>query len=192
MLTQITLIAIIIAGVVSLLLPTNTQDTLYFHTQLIASGEYWRIITGHFIYTSWQHWLINTLGIGLFLLIFKPLKFSNHFLWLIIFLVGWISAGLLLFSEQLVWYVGFSGVLTGLYIYGACTKFNNARWLSIGIIILFVGFTGVQLYQGELTSGSIRELPSSSYAHALGITGSLFFTGINFVVKRITTLFRDT
>lgn len=99
----------------------------------------------------------------------------------------WISVGLLLLSEQLIWYVGFSGVLSGLYIYGATTIFNSARWLSIGILVLFVAFTSVQLYQGELTNGSIRGLPSSSYAHALGITGGFLFAGIAAVINKIMT-----
>lgn len=187
MLTKYIIILIPITGLISLTLPTNRLESLFFHTQLIPSGEYWRFITGHFIYNNWQHWLLNTIGIGLFFLLFRNTKISKTYLYVISLLVCWISIGLLLLSQQLIWYIGFSGVLSGLYIYGACITMNNDKSLSIGVILLFIGFTGMQLYQGELVSGSIRGLHSSSYAHALGITGGFLIAGFAAVANRITT-----
>jgi rhomboid family GlyGly-CTERM serine protease len=186
-LAQLCLLLIPVIGLISLFLPNVIFESLVFHTQLIASGEYWRFISGHFVYNSWQHWLINTSGLALLFLIFKCIHNAKAYLYAICFLLCWISSGLLLFSEELVWYIGFSGVLSGLYIYGACTVFNSARTLSIGIILLFLGFTAIQLYRGELVSGNIAGLQSSSYAHALGITGGFLLSSIVAAVNMFTT-----
>lgn len=186
MLTKLLLIVIPVVGLISLFFPVKFLESLFFHTKLISSGEYWRFITGHFVYNSWQHWFINMIGIALLFLIFNCINNSKNYLYATCFLLCWISTGLLLVSHQLVWYIGFSGVLSGLYIYGACTIFNSARTLSTGIILLFVGFTGIQLYQGELVSGSIRGLQSSSYAHVLGVTGGFLLASITAVVNIFT------
>lgn len=187
LLSKILLILIPITGLLSLLIPPERLKSLYFHKDLIYEGEYWRFITGHFVYNSWQHGLINLLGIALLFLIFKCLDDAKRYLYATGILICWISTGLLIFSDQLVWYVGFSAVLSGLYIYGACKLYKTARLVSLGIITLFAGFAGLQIYQGELVSGSITNLKSSSYAHALGITGGFVCSFIVAVSDRLTT-----
>ena len=41
-----------------------------YNRDAIANGEYWRLITGHFIHLNNMHLLLNMLGVGLVLMLF--------------------------------------------------------------------------------------------------------------------------
>ena len=79
----------------------------------VLHGEYWRLLTCHFVHYSAQHLLLNAVGLGLVAALF-PREYS---------LAGWLSIlagsiaaidlGFVLLEPQLEWYVGLSGVLHG-------------------------------------------------------------------------------
>jgi membrane associated rhomboid family serine protease len=95
-----------------------------------------------------------------------------------------ISSGLILFSTQLGWYLGFSGVLTGLYAYASIKTFNENAKISTIILISLSTYIVIQLFEGELISSSlITDLNTSSYAHAYGfIAGALYAVIDKYVV----------
>lgn len=175
------LLAIPIAGLAAMALPIEIRELLYLHLDLTKQGEYWRFVSGHFVYVSWQHWLLNTAGIFLLLLFYRDSQ--RHITWLaeIVFILFLVSTGLLLLSEQLIWYAGFSAILIGLFSYAAILDIPNKRIFSVGMIILLTIYIFMQLRMGELVDGGLLKTQTSSYAHAMGL-----FAGITYALARIT------
>ncbi|MFQ5469582.1 MAG: rhombosortase [Gammaproteobacteria bacterium] len=114
----------------------SSSELLQFDRNNILAGEYWRLITGHFVHLGWQHVLMNLLGLALIWALFGQ-RYDN-FKWLITITVSalFISAGLLLFDKELIWYVGFSGVLHGMFVAGAIASICAGYRAEIILVIL--------------------------------------------------------
>lgn len=104
----------------------------------IVSGEWWRLLTGHFMHLNLHHALMN--GAGLVLL---GLYFRRDFS-----LAGWlgltaascltISAGLWWGEPDLMAYVGFSGVLHALLYAGIIQSFREMPRVNAAVLAVLV------------------------------------------------------
>lgn len=95
----------------------------YEHT-LFETREYWRLLSGHFIHLGWAHFLLNLAGFWLLVFIFidveKPLIWAAA----VLPVAMGASLGLFLFSPEVVWYIGLSGVLHGLVVFWAISSYR--------------------------------------------------------------------
>ena len=178
------LFAIPLLGMFAMALPIDLREQLYLHLELTKQGEYWRIVSGHFIYVSWLHWLLNTIGVFILLALLRDGQCLGNWMIAMVFIMVAISAGLLLFSEQLSWYAGFSGILTGLFAFTAVHTFTKRRIFSIGILLILTIYVLNQLWGGELVSGSLISIRSSSYAHALGLCAGIIYAVLDLIIKK--------
>ncbi len=169
------LLSIPLIGLAAMLLPIELREQLYLHIDLTKQGEYWRFVSAHFVYVSWLHWLLNSIGVFVFFLFLRDIQRPINYRFAIVFILIIISAGLLTMSSHLIWYVGFSGTLAGLFAATAINTFNQKPALSVGIILLLMIYVFIQLQAGELVAGALMSIRSSSYAHALGL-----FAGITY------------
>lgn len=87
----------------------------YDRTRLIQ-GEYWRFITGHLIHLSWYHWLVNSAGLLLILFVLPVRSYFIYEASLVIVLAFSIGIGLFWFAPDLIYYVGLSGILHGIFV----------------------------------------------------------------------------
>ena len=94
-------------------------STFQFDRGLIDQGQYWLLLTGHLVHLNWMHWALNMAGLVVVAVFFS--LYGNVLDWLFVLLFSAVVVGLGLywFHPELVWYVGLSGVLHGLFIYGA-------------------------------------------------------------------------
>ncbi len=97
----------------------SMTEQLRYHVAEIKAGEIWRLISANLVHLGWSHMLMNLLGLGLIWGLFWNC-FSSLNWWLISLAscLG-VSLGLLVLNPNLVWYVGLSGVLHGLFVAGA-------------------------------------------------------------------------
>jgi rhomboid family GlyGly-CTERM serine protease len=97
----------------------DMSSVLQFDRQLIDQGDYWLLLTGHLVHLNWTHWLLNMIGLAIVAVFFS--LYGSLFDWLFVLLFSALATGLGLywFHPELIWYVGLSGVLHGLFIYGA-------------------------------------------------------------------------
>ncbi len=172
---NIWLFAIPVVGAIVMVLPADVRQLLYLHLELSRSGEFWRLISGHFVYVSWLHWSLNTLGILLFWLFFRESRHSNMLLPAIVFILLIVSAGLMELSVKLVWYAGFSGILSGLFAYGAITSFVKNPGFSVGLLLILSIYVFIQINSGELVDGGLESVRTSSYAHAFGLIAGVIY-----------------
>lgn len=179
------LLAIPVIGIVIMLLPTEMREQLYLHLELAKHGEYWRFISGHFTYVSWLHWSLNTIGVFLFWLFFHETQRLKTWLPALIFLLILVSLGLMLLSVKLVWYAGFSGILTGLFAYGAVNAYFKSRIFSLGMLAILTIYIFMQLNAGELVDGGFITIKTSSYAHAIGLIAGIIYGLLTIAISGI-------
>jgi len=97
----------------------SMTELLRYHAGEIKTGEIWRLISANLVHLGWSHTLMNLLGLGLIWGLFWNC-FSNLSWWAISLTSSLaVSLGLLVLNPDLVWYVGLSGVLHGLFVAGA-------------------------------------------------------------------------
>jgi rhomboid family GlyGly-CTERM serine protease len=180
------LLGFVIACIVIMLLPEHVRELLYLHIERVKEGEYWRVISAHFTHYSWIHCLSNIVGLFLLIGIFSHSQQRMRWLLATTVICIAISSGLILFSTQLDWYLGFSGVLTGLFAYAAIKSLNKNTLISTIILITLSTYVVIQLFEGELISSTILiNLKASSYAHAYGfIAGVLFAITDLFIIGK--------
>lgn len=130
----LTLIAVLLA-----LGGDSITELLRYHVTEIKSGEIWRFITGNLVHLGWSHMLMNLLGLGLiwglFWGCFSPWQ------WLIITLISGlaVSLGLFVLNPELIWYVGLSGVLHGLFVAGAVGGIRRGDRREAILLVAIVG-----------------------------------------------------
>jgi len=143
-----------------------------YDRDLITNGHYWLLMSGHFVHLNWTHWGLNMAGLAIVAFFFSP--YGNVVQWLFVSAVSAIFVGLGLYwlNPDVSTYVGLSGVLHGLFIYGAMreTRFYPAS--GYVLLALLVAKLIWELMNGplpgseELTSG--RVITDAHFYGALG------------------------
>ncbi len=108
---------------------------LCYERTAIGDGQWWRLLSGHWLHLSWYHLSFNLGALLLFTLVFHRLV--PPCLWLLTLGTGALAVGggLYLFSPQVGWYVGLSGILHTLWAVGATRLVQNGERL-IGKLLL--------------------------------------------------------
>ena len=148
--TLLAIIFVTITIIIFGLMGEVATNALRYERDLLSSAEWWRLLSGHFVHLSWAHLSLNVVGFWLIAFLYGQ-KVNPVCLLSIIFLIALsISIGLLVFTPEVNWYVGFSGVLHGLIIIGALKNFSDEPWPS-GLILIgvFSKIIWEQLYAEE-------------------------------------------
>jgi rhomboid family GlyGly-CTERM serine protease len=95
------------------------RDLLRYERMAVLQGQYWRLLTGHFVHGSGQHLLLNAVGLGLIAALFPREYPVRSWLLILASSIVTIDLGFVLLEPQLQWYVGLSGVLHGALAAGA-------------------------------------------------------------------------
>ena len=109
-----------------------------FDRQLILDGQWWRLLTAHFTHSGWWHFYLNMAGLLMVALFFSAYRSSSYWVGVIVLLSLLISLGLML-DQQLDRYVGFSGVLHGLFIIGGYYEYRRYKWSGLILLLLLAG-----------------------------------------------------
>jgi rhomboid family GlyGly-CTERM serine protease len=97
----------------------DLTEALRYQREEILHGQLWRLLSAHLVHLGDAHLLLNLCGLGLVWALF-PRELSGPAGWLVLLCSALgVSLGLLLFDPGLIWYVGLSGVLHGLFAAGA-------------------------------------------------------------------------
>lgn len=148
-------------SIVGFLLEPDASQALAFSRLHVEAFEFWRLITGHLLHTNAAHLALNLLGFALLWALhgeyYTPKKIA---LFLLLSSVM-TSVAIYYFSTQIVWYVGLSGILHGLFVWGACldvVKKDRTGWLlliGVAIKIAYEQFGGSTQDIAELIGASV-------------------------------------
>jgi rhomboid family GlyGly-CTERM serine protease len=119
-------------------LPVPWQHAIRYDRQAIAAGQWWRLVSAHFIHLGWSHLALNLAGLALGTWLFGADRSPRR--WLVATAVSAAACGLGLywFSPSVGWCVGLSGVLHGLMVVGfGGWVLAGERWaiVLLGIVI---------------------------------------------------------
>lgn len=112
------------------------RQALRYDRLAIADGQLWRIWTAHFVHLGWQHASLNLLGLLLcgWLTPAAALRgLWRQALWLAL------GVGLCLwaFSPEVPNYVGFSGVLYGLFVWSLAPQaWRGDRFAGLALLLV--------------------------------------------------------
>ncbi len=150
-------------------------ETFLFSRTLIEQGELWRLITAHVTHLNWNHLWLNMAGVFMVAIFFGRYVSNRYWIISIIFISLFCSAGLML-DKQLENYVGFSGVLHGLFIIGARYELTRYKTSGIVLLVLIIGkLIWEQVYGSlpgseEITGGRV-----AVNAHLYGALGGVVY-----------------
>ena len=148
----------------------NTQ--LYFSADAIYRGEYWRLVSGHFMHADLQHLLWNCLGLAV---LGTLIEYRSRNLLIATLSTGivFVSALLLTPYAQLEYYCGLSGVLNTLLLVALWLEWKFTRsWFIIIITCGIIAKTLIEVTQGESIITHIS-WPPYAWSHVAGLTGGI-------------------
>ena len=147
------------------------RDALSYQRDAIAAGQWWRVLTAHFVHLDAGHALLNSLGLVLMWALFA--RDYSPWRWLAIYSAAalTISAGLWILDPQIEWYVGASGTLHGVLAAGTLAHLRR-RDLDGWILAVFtVAKLSYEQFVGSMPfAGSVNTVVD---AHLYGAIGGL-------------------
>ncbi|NGM88164.1 rhombosortase [Parapusillimonas sp. SGNA-6] len=166
---------------------TNVHSALRFSRQALEHGEWWRLLTAHFVHLSWTHAALNALGAVLCCAL-APHVFNAH-VWLR-------TAGLALCVGALLWwcspdvssYVGLSGVLYGLFVLGLlpqARRGDTIAGLALAVVaawMIWQWARGPSAAEEALIGGRIIGI-----AHVYGFLSGVAGVAVTFLLCRHET-----
>ena len=149
-------------------------EALRYDPQAIRDGELWRLLTGHLVHANGRHLLLNLAGLFLCQALtgvnWSLLQWSGR----ILLLALMISLGLWWLHPGLRWYVGFSGVLFGLYLMAAVESLPRQALISSLLILLLLAKILMEQFSSvKISSSGWIGVPVLVDAHLYGFLSGL-------------------
>jgi len=150
------------------------REALRYERLAIEHGEWWRLVTGHFVHLGWQHLALNVMGLALMWALFFPDYRPSH--WAVIALASMlaIDLGFYFLDRDLVWYVGLSGLLHGVMAAGTLAHLRRRErdaWVLVPFLVgklIWEQYSGAMPYSADSAGG-----PVVVDAHLYGALGAL-------------------
>lgn len=145
-----------------------------FNRQSVEQGQYWLLVSGHLAHLNWSHWMLNMAGLGIVAFFFS--RHASLMMWLIVILASIlvINIGLWWWLTDIRTYVGLSGVLHGLFLYGALREirfYPVSGYVLTAILLAKLGWEasyGALPGSEEMAGGRVL-----TEAHLLGAIGGI-------------------
>lgn len=104
---------------------------LRYQYDWLAKGEYWRLLSAHWVHVNWRHVMLNAAGLLLCMSIASPRWLIRQ--WVVYHLVLALGISILFYlrNPQLEWYAGYSGVLFGLYLLAAIDLYAREKIVAL-------------------------------------------------------------
>ncbi|NQZ24571.1 MAG: rhombosortase [Colwellia sp.] len=128
-------LTVVIISLIAFILDSSLSESLVYQRSLVNQGELWRVFSGHFFHTNGFHFLLN--GAAVIMLWALHGHFYTIKTYSFVFVVSAIicAVGIHWFSLDIDQYVGLSGVLHGLFIWGAIEDIKAKE--RTGYLLLF-------------------------------------------------------
>jgi len=139
-------------AVLALCIASSKVDTLaslfVYDRAAIFRGEVWRLVTSHFVHFGDMHLIYNVVVFGVIGWIIEH-KGHKHFKLLCVLMACSISAILLIFKPNMIYFGGLSGIVCGSIAYCSllCLR-ESSPWRTIAIfsIIFLIVKIGLETY----------------------------------------------
>ena len=152
-------------------------ETLVYQRQLITEGEIWRLITGHILHTNGYHLLLNLSALFMLWALHGHFYQIKSYIALFLFCSVFTSIGIYYFDPSLLQYVGLSGVLHGIFVFGAImdikAKDKTGYLLFLGV---WLKVAHEQFYGASADVSNLIEASIAINAHLWGALDGLLYS----------------
>ncbi|MGF1691906.1 rhombosortase [Photobacterium kagoshimensis] len=175
------LVFAVLLGIIAQL--PQLQPLLVWDRNLILNGEVWRILTGNLTHTNWAHLIMNAFAFIIITFIFRKhitIKPYTQLIATISFIIG-----LGIFATSMGWYAGFSGVLHGLFGWGAIQDIKSKTkggWLLLLGLVTKIGWE--QIFGGSISSEALIGARVATEAHLIGAIAGILLGFIPLFAKQ--------
>lgn len=165
-------------------------DWFQYSRTEIASGQWWRLITGNLTHLNWQHFGMNAVAlIAIVLLLPDVMKLSELFLVFLLSCLG-VTLAIWTFSPAIYWYVGLSGALHGVLL--VLLLLDITKHMQIWNIILFLLVVAKLIWESsmgalpgsEATAGGPVVVQAHLYGAVTAVIIYLFICSKNYIKNR--------
>jgi rhomboid family GlyGly-CTERM serine protease len=168
-------------------LPFNWQAWIIYERVLVSEGQVWRLLTSNFIHLGWGHLIMNACGLLAMAWLFAEERDTSQ--WGIDLMICSLTTGvgLYLLNPEVLWCVGLSGALHGLFVIGAVSwvvgGIGMGKWLLVGICgkLAWEQTMGEMPFSGGIVGGSVV-----TDAHLWGAIGGLIAISVNQIWRRLS------
>lgn len=164
----------------------RTSSTLYYDRSAILDGEVYRLLTFHFIHLSNADFLINIVALAALWLLYGGTMRTLEWMGAVVGCGSAIGLSLLLFSPEVEWSVGLSGLLYALFALVAIRAAMSGEYLSGAVVAFLV--VKVILEQTIGPSAAMEDFIGSAIVvdtHMYGVIAGLVFGTIFGVSDRL-------
>jgi rhomboid family GlyGly-CTERM serine protease len=143
------------------------------------------LLSGHIVHLNWSHWLLNMAGLAIVAFFFSSHASLKQWLLVILVSVVIISAGIWWWITDINYYVGLSGVLHGLFLYGALREirfYPISGYVLTAVLLaklLWEFFNGALPGSEDMAGGRVL-----TEAHLLGASGGILIWVIEVIKSR--------
>jgi len=180
---------VLVSLLIMVCLQVVDSQVFRFQHDWIEQSEFWRVVTGHWIHFNWQHLLLNGLGLVLCVGIARPTWSIGRWTVYNLLLAIGISMLFTWFNPELGWYVGYSGVLFGVFLLSAFELFKTERIMAL---LLGLGVCSKvaleQMSPMTVTSSDIIGVPVIIDAHLYGLVLAAAIALIFALGKQVHTI----
>ncbi len=150
---------------------------LRYQRDAIFAGEWWRLVSGHFVHLGWAHLGLNVMGFALMWALFVADYTARQWLVIVAGSIAAIDVGFLLLNPELLWYVGLSGTLHGVMAAGTLAHLRRREPDGWILAVFLVGKLAYEQVIGVMPY-SLRSAggPVVVDAHLYGAIGALLVT----------------
>jgi rhomboid family GlyGly-CTERM serine protease len=126
------------------------REALSYQRTALAGGQWWRLLSAHFVHLDFQHAALNAMGALLMWALFA--RDYPPWRWLAIYLGAClaVSAGLWFLNPEIEWYVGASGALHGVRTAGTIAHLRRGDLDGWILAIFIVAKLGYEQFAGAL------------------------------------------
>lgn len=176
----------LIAFLTEYIFGNNITQLFVYHRELIIAGEKWRLLTGHFLHTNGFHLLLNLAALIMLWVLHGRFYTIKNYSMLFIFCAVTTSLGVFYGNPTLIQYVGLSGVLHGVFVFGAMMDINAKDKTGY---LLFIGvwlkIAHEQYYGASNDVSDLIEASVAIDAHLWGAIGGLIYSCVYLVLKHL-------
>jgi rhomboid family GlyGly-CTERM serine protease len=125
-----------------------------YSRSLIEQGHWWLLITGNLVHLGWGHLVLNLAGLAMVWWFF--IDDLRAWEWLLVLPISglFVTLGLYLFDVHLIWYVGLSGLLHGLFVAGGIRLLSKELGFAVVLLGVLAGKLAYEQFFGSLPGTS--------------------------------------
>jgi rhomboid family GlyGly-CTERM serine protease len=145
------------------------RQAMSYDRGALAGGEWWRLLTAHFVHLDAEHAFLNSLGVVLMWALFA--RDYSPWRWAAIYSGAAlaVSVGLWFRNPELQWYVGASGALHGVMTAGTIAHLRRRDLDGWILAIFIVGKLAYEQFAGALPfAGTANTIVDAHLYGAIG------------------------